>query len=107
MLKEMDDENSNEMPTLKASNGSEYYNDASVEDYLKMLKELDDEYSNEQPTLKASRFNGEGADDDTQEREFNEYLNYLDQLNSELNMENEKPTLKASRDLEAEKNHED
>lgn len=47
MLKEMDDENSNEMPTLKASNGSEYYNDASVEDYIKMLKELDDEYSNE------------------------------------------------------------
>jgi len=107
----LDDENSNEMPTLKASNGSEYYNDASVEDYLKMLKELDDEYSNEysneQPTLKASRFNNESADDDTQEREFNEYLNYLDQLNSELNMENEKPTLKASRDLESEKNHED
>lgn len=67
------------MPTLKASNDSEYNNDASVEDYIKMLKELDDEYSNEysneQPTLKASRFNGEGADDDTQEREFNEYLN--------------------------------
>jgi len=68
-----------------------------------MLKEMDDEYSDEMPTLKASRFNNESANDDTQEREFNEYLNYLDQLNSELNMENEKPTLKASRDLEAEK----
>jgi len=72
-----------------------------------MLKEMDDEYSDEMPTLKASRFNNESANDDTQEREFNEYLNYLDQLNSELNMENEKPTLKASRDLEAEKNHEE
>jgi len=43
MLKEMDDEYSDEMPKLTASNDSEYYNDASVEDYLKMLKELDDE----------------------------------------------------------------
>jgi len=59
------------------------------------------------PTLKSSRFDGEGADEDTEEREFNEYLNYLEQLNSEMDMENEQPTLKASMDSDADKNHEE
>jgi len=55
MLKELDDEYSNQMPNLKASNDSDLYDDASVEEYIKMLKELDDEYSNQMPNLKASK----------------------------------------------------
>jgi len=54
MLKELNDEYSNQMPNLKASIDSDLNDDASVEKYIKMLKELDDEYSNQMPNLKAS-----------------------------------------------------
>jgi hypothetical protein len=55
MLKELDDEYSNQMPNLKSSKDSDLYDNVSVEKYIKMLKELDDEYSNQMPNLKASK----------------------------------------------------
>ena len=58
-------------------------------------------------TFKSSRFSGVAADEETGEREFNKYLNYLEKLNYEMNIESEQPSLKASMDLGADKNHEE
>jgi hypothetical protein len=55
MLKELDNEYSNQMTNLKSSKDSDLYDNVSVEKYIKMLKELDDEYSNQMPNLKASK----------------------------------------------------
>ena len=69
MLKELEDEYSNQMPNLKASRDSDLNDDELVKEYIKMLKELDDEYSNQMPNLKASRdsdLNDEAAADESE-----------------------------------------
>lgn len=76
MLKELDDEYSNEMPTLKATRDQddEIKDQEEFEEYLKLLESLNDMYEKrgedvkEMPNLKASRFDG-AEDEDEQFKE--------------------------------------